>query len=244
VDEASWSGTVARFITDPPKLPAGHWLYIVTSEGDPLYVGMTTRPPVARLTEHFPRAPDRGRNVSEKHSSLRKMAEYRPEIALGWTIQIFHVCGDEIRNTEARTIWEMKPKLNLVHNPHRNRYAIEPEDEGTPVDTWASRLILRTRDLGLTKTDLGQMVGVHPRQVQRWVNGRSKPRFEHIQRLAHLEYVIDGLVEIFDASHVVSWFNIPTTTRRNSTPYQLMVDGKLSLVVKALNRTTRVKKSA
>lgn len=213
----SWTGSVAQFLDQPPRLGPGSWLYMFIADGDPLYVGMTHKDPVHRISAHVPRT-HRAGGVTK--SAVRALADSDPESAMRWTIQITNVCGD-LRAAEAHTIWELKPRLNQVNNPDNGGLPYNPHS------TWASEIIKRLREFGIHKTQVGEIIGADPRQVQRWAHCQAEPRLEHRERLIELDQLARAIVEIHGPDRGMSWFLHPSPhLPKGVSPYRWVRGGR------------------
>jgi HTH-type transcriptional regulator/antitoxin HigA len=94
--------------------------------------------------------------------------------------------GYEAANAEVRRLWGAEPGtvdgnrldllLVLIHAYEDKHYAIEPPD---PIDAITQRM----DDLGLSRADVGQMLGVHSGRVSEILNRRRSLTIDMIRKL-------------------------------------------------------------
>lgn len=99
-------------------------------------------------------------------------------------------------------------------------------------DPQVARLIAKVKEQGsLSAAEIGEIVGVGPRQVQNWASGNGSPaNSKKLRQLLDLAYVLDLVEEVFDDEGAAMWLHA-----RNR-----QLDGERPLDVIAKNETERV----
>ena len=90
-------------------------------------------------------------------------------------------------------------------------------------------------ELGLSRGDLADALGVDPRTLQRWYSGQSYPQREARHRLFELDHLRIRLRHTFTSSDAVhSWMRVPSAYLSQLTPLEVLRAGRPDRVEAAL----------
>ncbi|MEX2228198.1 MAG: antitoxin Xre/MbcA/ParS toxin-binding domain-containing protein [Dehalococcoidia bacterium] len=82
----------------------------------------------------------------------------------------------------------------------------------------ATRVRELSAEIGLTQSDVGQIVGSSSRSVSRWWSGQSVPQRSKQQRLLELTYVLDAVSTVLDPEDAHMWFFSPNRLLDHDSP--------------------------
>lgn len=88
--------------------------------------------------------------------------------------------------------------------------------------------------LGMSRTDLGRTLRVHPRTIDRWVTGDMPQRNHGRERLEEIANLTNVMVAIFGEEGVRQWLNAENAYLALLTPREVLLVGRLDRVHAAL----------
>lgn len=77
----------------------------------------------------------------------------------------------------------------------------------------------------LTLVEIADITGVQTRSVQNWAAGATKPDGVQRDRLLELQYVVEQLLDVYDAEGVEIWMHRPQRTLAHKRPIDALRDG-------------------
>lgn len=101
-----------------------------------------------------------------------------------------------------------------------------------------ARVISRAREqVGLTASDIAEIMGIGTRQVQNWAAGKGKPAdSKRLRQLLDLSYVLDQLDDLFDDEGALLWLHSRNRTLGGERPLDLLGAGRTDEVIQYLDR--------
>jgi transcriptional regulator with XRE-family HTH domain len=98
---------------------------------------------------------------------------------------------------------------------------------------------LRVRRAFSSDVQMAEMLGLDRTRLIAWKKGASVPRYEHLRYLADVATTVDALMNFLHPSVVADWLTASRLDLANSTPVEMLREGRLPDVlmgVKALER--------
>lgn len=101
-----------------------------------------------------------------------------------------------------------------------------------------ARVISRAREqAGLSTSELAEVVGIGPRQIQNWAAGKGTPaNAQRLRQLLDLQYVLDLMKEVYDADGCMLWLHARNRSLGGKRPLDLMAAGQTDDVIEYLDR--------
>ncbi|MBB1052531.1 MULTISPECIES: antitoxin Xre/MbcA/ParS toxin-binding domain-containing protein [unclassified Dietzia] len=91
-------------------------------------------------------------------------------------------------------------------------------------------------DSGISRTELGKVVGAAERTVQTWVAGTSKPTGVRAQRLLDVQLIVRLLGETYTREGIKIWLNSRNRNLDLRRPIDLLEDGQIDAVLQEVTR--------
>jgi len=90
----------------------------------------------------------------------------------------------------------------------------------------------------LSGAELGRLTGVSERQVHRWVTGESRPEGGSRARLLEVNFVIQGLRDVYTEDGVEIWLHGPNRNLGGRKPVEMLENGEFREVLLEIQRLT------
>lgn len=88
----------------------------------------------------------------------------------------------------------------------------------------------------MSTEELARVVSVQPRQVQHWAAGNYRPSGAVRDRLLEVDFVVELLADVYDDEGIEIWLHARNRTLDNQRPLDLLMEGRFSVVVQAVER--------
>nr|WP_241731597.1 MULTISPECIES: antitoxin Xre/MbcA/ParS toxin-binding domain-containing protein [unclassified Dietzia] len=98
------------------------------------------------------------------------------------------------------------------------------------------RILEEVADSGISRTELGKVVGAAERTVQTWVAGTSKPTGVRAQRLLDVQLIVRLLGETYTREGIKIWLNSRNRNLDLRRPIDLLEDGQIDAVLQEVTR--------
>lgn len=95
----------------------------------------------------------------------------------------------------------------------------------------------RIKELGgITARDVAQLLDTTPETVSRWVNGKTDPQRDRLQRVLNLEYFLSELGEFYTPDEAKLWLFSPHKLLNGDSPADRIKDGDTDAVAVLLDQ--------
>ncbi|WP_419554356.1 antitoxin Xre/MbcA/ParS toxin-binding domain-containing protein [Candidatus Poriferisodalis sp.] len=99
-------------------------------------------------------------------------------------------------------------------------------------------VVEKIRDVGVSSSELAEIVGVGERQVQHWAAGSSRPSAASRDHLVDLYYVVDQLEEVYTPEGAEIWLHSRNRLFDGRRPIEVLRRGGFSEVIDAVESLT------
>ncbi len=83
----------------------------------------------------------------------------------------------------------------------------------------------------LTMAEIAEITGVQTRSVQNWAAGATKPEGQQRDRLLELQYVVEQLLDVYDAEGIDIWMHRPQRSLDHQRPIDALREGHFEEVL-------------
>jgi len=90
--------------------------------------------------------------------------------------------------------------------------------------------------VGLSTSELADLTGVKPRQVQNWAAGTSRPAGAHRDHLLEVHYLVAALGEVYEPEGVEIWLHARNRLLDGRRAIDLLREGRYDVVLDAIER--------
>jgi transcriptional regulator with XRE-family HTH domain len=88
----------------------------------------------------------------------------------------------------------------------------------------------------LSSSSIAAILGITPRTVSSWEEGRNEPQGEQLERLLGIDYLTEQLTEFYEPAGIRTWLLTPQAQLNGERPANLLAQGRQTQVLAVIAR--------
>jgi transcriptional regulator with XRE-family HTH domain len=88
----------------------------------------------------------------------------------------------------------------------------------------------------LSSSSIAVILGIPPRTVSNWEEGRNEPHGEQLKRLLGFDFLTERLTEFYEPAGIRTWLSAPQAQLNGERPADLLAEGRQTEVLAVIAR--------